>query len=59
MSPCIISKKTDDSNVTLLKDGLTIIYLMSKSHIGLHWAWFFNGCLCECSMILHIIEDLG
>ena len=24
MSPCILSKKTNDSNVTLLKDGLTI-----------------------------------
>ena len=24
MSPCILSKKTDDLNMTLLKDGLTI-----------------------------------
>ena len=24
MSPCILSKKNSDSNVTLLKDGLTI-----------------------------------
>ena len=24
MSPCILSKKTGESNVTLLKDGLTI-----------------------------------
>ena len=24
MFPCILSKKTGDSNVTLLKDGLTI-----------------------------------
>ena len=24
MSPCILSKKTSDSYVTLLKDGLTI-----------------------------------
>ena len=24
MSPCILFKKTEDSNVTLLKDGLTI-----------------------------------
>ena len=24
ISPCILSKKTGDSNVTLLKDGMTI-----------------------------------
>ena len=24
MSPCILPKKTGDSNVTLIKDGLTI-----------------------------------
>ena len=63
MSPCIISKKTGDSNVTLLNDGLTINlpyeqatheYSLSKRIL-----WFFSGCSCECSMIIRIIKDLG
>ena len=35
MSPCILSKKLDDSNVTLLNDGLT------------HWAKVSSGSLVD------------
>ena len=57
MSPCILSKKTGDSNMTLLKDGL-IINLPSEQAVhgyllGKRISWFFG------SMILRIIEDLG
>ena len=38
MSLCILFKKTSDSNVTLLKDGLTINYLVSKQYMGIRWA---------------------
>ena len=63
MSPCVLSKKTGDLDMTLVKDGLTINlpykqaiheYLLGKKII-----WFFNGCLCDCSIIQHIIEDPG
>ena len=63
MSPCILSKKTGDSNVTLLKDGLTINlpceqathgYSLCKSNF-----WFFCGCPCECFMILCILMEPG
>ena len=63
MSPCILSKKTSDSNVTLLKDGLTINLPYEQAAKGYSLGkiifWFFSGCPCECSMILRIIEDLG
>ena len=63
MSPCILSKKTGDLNVTLLKDGLTInLPYEQASHeysLGKIILWFFSGCLCECFMILRIIEDHG
>ena len=56
-------KKTDDSNVTLLKDGLTInLPYEQATHeylLGKRISWFFTGSSCEYSMILRIIEDLG
>ena len=61
MSPFILSKKTSDSNVTLIKDGLTInLPCEQAAHgnsLGKRIFWFFSGFPCECSMILHIIED--
>ena len=63
MSLCILSKKTSDSNVTLLKDGLTInLPCKQVAHgysLGKRIFWLFSGCPCECFMILRIIEDLG
>ena len=63
MSQCILSKKTRDSDVTLLKDGLTInLPCEQAAHgysLGKRTFWFFRGCLFECSMILRIIEELG
>ena len=63
MSSCSFSKKTDDSNVTLLKDGLTINLPCEQATHGYSLGkiifWFFSGCPSECSMILCIIEDLG
>ena len=50
MSPCILSKKTSDSNVTLLKDGLTInLPCEQATHgysLGKRIFWFFSGCPC-------------
>ena len=61
MSPCILSKKTGDSNLTLLKDGSTINLpceqVAHRYSLGKRTFWFFSGCPCECSMILLIIED--
>ena len=61
MSPCILSKKTGDSNVTLLKDGLIINLSCEQAIQGYSLSkrifWFFSGCPCKCYMILHIIED--
>ena len=63
MSPCILSKKTGDSNVTLLKDGMTINLPCERvAHgysLGKRILWFFSGCPCDSSMILRIIEDKG
>ena len=61
MSPCIISKKTNDLNVIILIDGLTINLPYEQAtqgySLGKRTFWFFSGCSCECSMILRIIED--
>ena len=61
MSPCILSKKIDDSNVTLLIDGITINLPCEQASyrysLGKRIFWFFSGCPSECSMILRIIED--
>ena len=61
--PCILFKKAGDSNVTLLKDGLTINFPCEQAahgySLGKRIFLFFSGCPCECSMILLIIEDLG
>ena len=61
MSSCIISKKIDYSNVTLLNDGLTINLpceqVADEYSLGKRVFWFFSGYPCECSMILGIIED--
>ena len=61
MSPCILSKKIGDSNATLIIDGLTInLPFKQAAHghsLGKIIFWFFSECPCECSMILHIIED--
>ena len=55
MSLCILSKKTGESNVTLLKDGLTINLPYEQAaqgySLGKRIFWFFNRCQCECSMI--------
>ena len=63
MSLCIQSMNIDDSNVTLLKDGLTInLPCKQAAHgysMGKRILWFFSGYPYECSMILRIIEDLG
>ena len=63
MSPCILSKKIGDSNVTLLKDGLTINLPCEQAAqgylLGKRIFWFFSGCSCKCSMNLCIIKDLG
>ena len=63
MSPCILSKKTGDSNVTLLKDSLTINLPCEQTvhgySLGKRIYWFFSEFPCECCMILCIIEDLG
>ena len=59
---CILSKKTGDSNVVLLNDGLTINLPCEQAAHGYSLAkrifWFFSGCPCECSMILCIIEEI-
>ena len=63
MPPCNLSKKIGDSNVTLLKDGLTInLPCEQVAHgysLGKRIFVFFSGCPCECSMIFRIIEDPG
>ena len=61
MSPHILSKKTGDSNVTLLKDGLFINLPCEQATngylLGKRISWFFSRGSCACYMILHIIED--
>ena len=61
MSPYILSKKIDESNVSLLKNGLTMnLPCKQATHgysLGKIIFWFFSGCPCQCSMILLIIED--
>ena len=63
MSPCILSKKTGDLNVTMLKDGQTINLsceqVVYEYSLGKKILWFFSGYPCECFMILPIIEDTG
>ena len=63
MSPCILSKKTGDSNMTLVKYGLIInLPCEQAAHeysLGERIFSFFSGCTCECSIIRHIIEDPG
>ena len=63
MSPCTLSMKTDDSNVTLLKNGKTINLLYEQAthgySLGKRIFQFFSRCPCECFFILHIIEELG
>ena len=55
MSPCILFKKTSDSNMTFLNDGMTINlpYEQAAHEYSLRKRifWFFSGCPCECSMI--------
>ena len=61
--PCIISKKTGDSDMILLNDGLAINLPCEQgsqeNSLGKRIFWFFNGCPFDCSMIRRIIEDLG
>ena len=47
MSSCILSNKIGDSNVTLLNGGLISIYLVSKQHMGIHWAKESSGFLVD------------
>ena len=53
--PCILSKKTGDSNITLVKDGLTInLPCEQATHeysLGNRIFWFFSECQCEYSII--------
>ena len=63
MSPCILSKKTSDSNIILLNDDMTINLPCEQgsqeNSSGKRIFWFFNGCPCDCFMIHRIIEDPG
>ena len=63
MSPCILSKKTGDSDMVLLNDGMTINLPYEQgsqeNSLAKRIFWFFNGCPCDYSMIRRIIEDLG
>ena len=63
MSPCILSKKIGDSDMTLVKDGLIInLPCEQAAHeysLGERIFWFFSGCPCEYSIIQRIIEDPG
>ena len=56
MSPCILSKKIGDSNVTLLKDGLTINLpyeqVAQEYSLGKKILWFFSGCPLISAQIL-------
>ena len=62
MSPCILSKKTGDLDMTLVKDGLIInLPYEQAAHeylLGKKIFWFFSGCPCEYLIIRRIIEDL-
>ena len=55
MFPCILSKNTGDSDMTLVKDGLTInLPYEQPAHensLGKRLFMFFSGCPCECSII--------
>ena len=61
MSPYILSKKINDSNMTLVKDGLTVnLPCEQATHeysLGKKIFWFFSECQCEYFIIRHIIED--
>ena len=61
MSPCILSKKTGDSDMILVKDGLTINLPCEQAtreySLGKRIFWFFSGFPCECSIIQRIIEN--
>ena len=63
MSLCIPSKKTDELDMILVKDGLTINLpyeqVAHEYSLGKRIFWFLSGCSCECSNIQCIIEDLG
>ena len=50
MSPCILSKKTGDSDVILLNDGLTI-NLPCERHKKIHWAKESSGSLMDAHVI--------
>ena len=47
MSPRVLSKKIGDSNLTLIKDGLTINLLCEQAEHGFHWAKEFFGSLMD------------
>ena len=46
MSPCILSKKISDSDMTLVKDGLTI-NLPCEQHMSIYWAKKSFGSLVD------------
>ena len=48
MSPCILFKKTSDSNVTLLKDGLTIN--LPYEQVRIHWVKESSGSLVDAQV---------
>ena len=52
MSPCILSKKTCDSDMILLNDGLIINFPCEQgsqeNSLGKRIFWFFNGCPYDC-----------
>ena len=63
MSPCILSKKTGDSYMTLVKGGLIINLpceqATHKYSLGKRILWFFSGCPCEFSILRCLIKDPG
>ena len=55
MSPCILSKKINDLDMTLVKDGITInLPCEQATHdysLGKILFCFFSECQCEYSII--------
>ena len=58
MSTCILSTKTGDSNVTLLKDGLTINLPYEKAAHGYSLAKESSGSLVDAYVSVHYFSAL-
>ena len=63
MSPCILSKKIGDLDMTLVKDGLTINLLCEQTtheySLGERIFWFFSRCLCDVRLFDASLKTLG